>query len=128
MDKRNDCLLSPNPKLCRSQTTDAFQISNDLLTGIEFLHSKNVIHRDIKPENLLFNGGENKWQICDFGLARQTYQTENGATETHSNSAVSLPFYTKHQKPRFRMSTSTSGTNIGGSTLDGNIYFVLRHI
>ena len=130
MDKRNDCLLSPNPKLCRSQTTDAFQISNDLLTGIEFLHSKNVIHRDIKPENLLFNCGENKWQICDFGLARQTYQTENGAmnSETHSNSAVSLPFYTKHQKPRFRMSTSTSGTNIGGSTLDGNIYFVLRHI
>ena len=101
MDKRNDCLLSPNPKLCRSQTTDAFQISNDLLTGIEFLHSKNVIHRDIKPENLLFNRGENKWQICDFGLARQTtYQTENGAMnpETHSNSAVSLPFFPKHQK------------------------------
>ena len=100
MDKRNDCLLSPNPKLCPSQTTDAFQITNDLLTGIEFLHSRNVIHRDIKPENLLFNRGENKWQICDFGLARQTYQTQgpNPTENLDSNSVVSLPILTKHEK------------------------------
>ena len=100
MDKRNDCLLSPNPTICRSQTTDAFKIINDLLTGIEFLHSKNVIHRDIKPENLLFNRGEDKWQICDFGLARHTYQTQNGDTnhQVHSNSALSLPILTKHEK------------------------------
>ena len=100
MDKRNDCLLSPNPTICQSQTRDAFKIINDLLTGIEFLHSKNVIHRDIKPENLLFNRGEDKWQICDFGLARHTYQTQNSDTNhrVHSNSALSLPILTKHEK------------------------------
>ena len=40
-----------------------------LLKGLAYLHSMNIIHRDIKPENLLI-GDENELKICDFGFAR----------------------------------------------------------
>ena len=48
-----------------------------ILRGLLFMHSANVIHRDIKPSNLLlvniFLISKNKacdLQICDLGLAR----------------------------------------------------------
>lgn len=40
-----------------------------LLSGLEFLHTNLVVHRDLKPENILVSSrGELK--IADFGLAR----------------------------------------------------------
>jgi serine/threonine protein kinase len=40
-----------------------------LLRGMKYLHSANVIHRDLKPRNLLVNSNCDL-KICDFGLAR----------------------------------------------------------
>ncbi len=39
----------------------------ELLRGIEFIHSRNIICRDIKPSNIMVNG--NKVKIMDFGLS-----------------------------------------------------------
>jgi serine/threonine protein kinase len=41
----------------------------NILCGIKFLHSANLMHRDLKPANLLING-YSEVKICDFGLAR----------------------------------------------------------
>lgn len=41
-----------------------------ILRGLKYVHSANVIHRDLKPANLLVNVNCDL-QICDFGLARQ---------------------------------------------------------
>lgn len=53
-----------------------------LLCGIKFMHSANVIHRDLKPSNILLN--ENcDLKICDFGLARD--MSADAGTELPSN-------------------------------------------
>ncbi|CAF1612805.1 unnamed protein product [Rotaria magnacalcarata] len=40
-----------------------------LLRGVKYIHSANVLHRDLKPSNLLLNRSCDL-KICDFGLAR----------------------------------------------------------
>ena len=40
-----------------------------VLRGLKYIHSANVIHRDLKPSNLLLNS-DCDLKICDFGLAR----------------------------------------------------------
>ena len=47
----------------------AIIILYNLLCGIKFLHSANVMHRDLKPGNILINL-ECEIKICDFGLSR----------------------------------------------------------
>ncbi|AES70610.1 mitogen-activated protein kinase 7 [Medicago truncatula] len=41
-----------------------------LLQGLNYLHSANILHRDLKPENLLVNANCDL-KICDLGLARE---------------------------------------------------------
>lgn len=33
----------------------AYRFFRDILSGIEYLHTKGIVHRDIKPENLLLD-------------------------------------------------------------------------
>eukprot|EP00731_Ephydatia_muelleri_P029666 Em0021g189a len=40
-----------------------------VLKGVEFCHSHNIIHRDVKPENILVSK-KGVVKICDFGFAR----------------------------------------------------------
>ena len=40
-----------------------------LIAGVHYLHSSNVIHRDLKPSNILVNK-DCQIKICDFGLGR----------------------------------------------------------
>lgn len=41
---------------------------NQLIDGVDYLHTKGVAHRDLKPENLLLNEHDNL-KISDFGMA-----------------------------------------------------------
>ena len=47
----------------------------NILCGINFLHSANIMHRDIKPANILINS-ECEIKICDFGMARTLNSTD----------------------------------------------------
>lgn len=61
-----DRIISSNQPL----TDQHFQyFLYQVLRGLKYLHSANVLHRDLKPSNLLVNANCDL-TICDFGLAR----------------------------------------------------------
>ena len=49
-----------------------------VLRGLKFIHSANILHRDLKPSNLLVNSNCDL-KIGDFGLARVSNQEEENA-------------------------------------------------
>ena len=51
-----------------------------ILRGLLYIHSANVIHRDLKPSNLLLNKNCDL-KICDLGLARGYENEEEFKTE-----------------------------------------------
>ncbi len=54
-----------NKKLSESESRRFFQ---QMISGIEYCHSKMIVHRDLKPENLLLDSHLNI-KIADFGLS-----------------------------------------------------------
>lgn len=51
-----------------SEKETKFFLAN-IIIGLEYLHSKNIIHRDIKPENLVFDS-HGYIRITDLGVSR----------------------------------------------------------
>jgi serum/glucocorticoid-regulated kinase 2 len=41
----------------------------EILLGIQYLHSQNIVYRDIKPENIMIDMDGNL-KIADFGLSK----------------------------------------------------------
>jgi serine/threonine protein kinase len=51
-----------------------------ILRGLKYVHSANVLHRDLKPSNILVDANCDL-AICDFGLARGVSGDLDGMTE-----------------------------------------------
>ena len=46
-----------------------------MISGLEYIHNKNILHRDIKPENIVIDE-DGYLRITDFGIAR-VWRPEN---------------------------------------------------
>jgi formylglycine-generating enzyme required for sulfatase activity/tRNA A-37 threonylcarbamoyl transferase component Bud32 len=63
----------------------ALEMMTGILSGIEHLHSRNVVHRDLKPDNILLQN--NFPRITDFGISRII------SAGSMSTVAMGSPFY-----------------------------------
>ncbi|PIO14386.1 hypothetical protein AB205_0039430, partial [Aquarana catesbeiana] len=52
-----------------------------LLRGLKYIHSANVLHRDLKPANIFISTEDLVLKIGDFGLARIGYLSEGLVTK-----------------------------------------------
>ena len=64
-----------------------FEITKQILIGLNNLHKYGIVHRDIKPQNILFDREKKKIKITDFGLS-----TIIGKSEHSTQSYGSLYF------------------------------------
>lgn len=79
----------------QSLTDEHFQyFIYQLLRGLKYLHSANVLHRDLKPSNVLLNANCDL-KICDFGLARTRVrpEPESGAAAAFMTEYVVTRWY-----------------------------------
>ncbi|KAF2074122.1 hypothetical protein CYY_004564 [Polysphondylium violaceum] len=49
------------------ESGEALFFFQQIITGLEYCHSRNICHRDLKPENLLLSG-DKRIKIADFGM------------------------------------------------------------
>ena len=67
-------------------------VTLQILKGLSYAHSKNIIHRDIKPSNIMISNGNVK--ILDFGIARATTKS----TITKTGMFMGSPHYTSPEQ------------------------------
>ena len=72
----------------RLDETEVLVIVRQLLIGLAYIHSQDVIHRDLKPENILLQAKTNKVKISDFGSAI-VHESGTKLSEIHGT-----PYYT----------------------------------
>jgi len=87
----------------------AFDWADDILEGLEAIHSAEYVHRDIKPANILLRGG--RAVLADLGLALRTDD------RTHDGAAGSRPWRAPElvrnsDRPSFRSDVYSAGQTI----------------
>eukprot|EP00743_Colponemidia_sp_Colp-15_P001682 GILK01001838.1.p1 GENE.GILK01001838.1~~GILK01001838.1.p1 ORF type:complete len:394 (-),score=37.18 GILK01001838.1:268-1449(-) len=63
-----------------------------ILRGMKYIHSANILHRDLKPRNLLVNSNCDL-KICDFGLARVDFGHDSRFTTKAMTDYVATRWY-----------------------------------
>ncbi|MEZ4679262.1 MAG: serine/threonine-protein kinase [Caldilineaceae bacterium] len=93
-------------------------IFRQVLVGLEYAHSCNVIHRDLKPENVLLFANDHV-MIGDFGLGKQLNADDPGIalTQTSNNSLGSLAYSAPEQLQSFRDADHRADIYALGKTL-----------
>lgn len=84
-------LLCPYNSLCATACSTLLSVQfilYQLLKGLKYIHSANVLHRDLKPPNILIDARCNV-KITDFGLAR----TRVGKEDDHMTVYVVTRYY-----------------------------------
>ncbi|XP_055336131.1 calcium/calmodulin-dependent protein kinase kinase 1-like isoform X2 [Paramacrobiotus metropolitanus] len=109
---------SPFPE---SEARNYFQ---EILDGVDYLHSQKVVHRDLKPDNMLLSK-QGRVKIADFGFCEEggsdTEDSTGTESDTSNSDAVNEPEVSAvHGTPAFTPPECLRTTNkpVSGYALD----------
>ncbi len=87
------------------------QVLFQLTSGLDYIHSKDIIHRNIRPENILIVPSSSKWvrmKISNFNFAVR-YQDLNSGSQMSTNTAEeSIYWVSPEEKFLITVAQSTS--------------------
>ena len=98
------------------------QLLNDLLSVLQFCHTRHVIHRDIKPENIIlresdaYGKGEaqRKLVLVDFGAAKSA----TGAALNQTGTSIGSPEYVTPEQMRGRAVFASDIYSLGATCIN----------
>ena len=64
--------------------------TSQLITAVDFLHSKGVLHCDLKPANILLDANTGCLKLTDFGCALDIKQLSSSSSSSPSSSTLLL--------------------------------------
>ncbi|HSP35604.1 MAG TPA: protein kinase [Thermoanaerobaculia bacterium] len=81
---------------------EALRLSEDILRGLAYAHTKGIIHRDIKPANILVTA-DGQAKLADFGISRPV-----DSNLTAAGSMLGTPNYMSPEQVKCAPVTTTS--------------------
>ncbi|WP_375493233.1 protein kinase [uncultured Nostoc sp.] len=94
--------------------TQIWQLLNDLLSVLQFCHTRHVIHRDIKPENIILRSSDSKLVLVDFGAAKSATGTALNRTGT----SIGSPEYVAPEQMRGRAVFASDIYSLGATCVN----------
>nr|XP_055026882.1 protein kinase containing Z-DNA binding domains [Misgurnus anguillicaudatus] len=84
----------------KQRTTDEiYKIFYEIVSGVEYIHSKKFIHRDLKPDNIFFTA-DGKVKIGDFGLVASLVNPNGGSASRSIGKGTPLYMSPEQEKER----------------------------
>ncbi|MDB9312633.1 serine/threonine-protein kinase [Spirulina sp. CS-785/01] len=98
----------PNPE------SHLWQLLQQLLPVLQYIHQQNVIHRDIKPGNIMRRKADGQYILIDFGVARMLTQTAlmGGAT------VIGTPGFMSPEQMRGKVLPASDLYSLGATCLN----------
>ncbi|PVF91280.1 kinase-like protein [Serendipita vermifera] len=100
-----------------------FKLWCNVIDGLAYLHSRQVVHGDLKPSNIMIDD-EGNARICDFGLVRILSDESNGKTMTSTYNGT--PRYLAHELVSADRPVPTFATDIHALGCVGLDFIFLR--
>ncbi|KAG0226006.1 Sorting nexin, cytoplasm-to-vacuole targeting pathway/endosomal sorting [Actinomortierella wolfii] len=74
-----------------SRWEDKERITQDIIRGLHYLHSNDVLHRNLKTDNVLLTKNFDTAKLCNFGLTMTEHH--GGDNNDNSTSAKQAPYW-----------------------------------